>query len=168
MTIAAQLKQTRDTIADWARANRGRVVVASDLYHLVYLLRQSPGTLLAAILFHGEAKRGDIEERGAVDRTFWVVITRGQGLKIEPGASLTDGVAGGKPMFDLIEEAREMIRGLSFDADTTEVSVNYLGCEPFAADGFLVDAQKLTFSIGVQLPAVQQPQNPASPDPELS
>src|SRR6516162_4369521 len=120
MTIAAQLKQIRDTFDAWARGNSGTVAVASDPYHIAYLLVTGPGATKCAIMCHGEHKRGEYEESGMVDRVFWVVISRGKGMKVEPGASLTEGVAGGKPIFDLLEEAREIIRALSFDAATTE------------------------------------------------
>ena len=154
MKISEQLKAVRDALADWAREHGGQVFVAADPYHLVTLLRETPKAIRCVVMFHGETKRGDYEERGAVDRTFWVVCTRGQGLKLEPGASLVDGVAGGLPLFDLVEEARQIIRGIQFSADTTEVTPNYLGVEPFSTEGYLVDAYRLEFSIGTQLPAV--------------
>jgi hypothetical protein len=104
-------------------------------------------------MFQGEQKRGEHEEAGVVDRTFWVVISRGRGMKVDPGMSLVEDVAGGPPMFELVEAAREVLRGLTFDSETTEESIDYKSCEPFVIDGFLQDAYKLEFSIGCQLPA---------------
>lgn len=153
MKIKDQLTQIRDTLDGWARGHGGRVFIASDPYHLVTLLRENPKAMRCGLMFHGESKRGDYEERGAVDRTFWVVCTRGQGLKLEPGASLVEGSAGGVPLFDLVEEARQIIRGIQFDPGTTETTPNYLGTEPFNTEGYLVDAYRIEFSIGVQLPA---------------
>lgn len=153
MTISDQLKQTRDAMAKWAQQNSGKVNVASDPYHLAYLIVQSPGAMRVCVMFHSETKRGEHEEAGLVDRTFWVVISRGQGMKVEPGASLVDGVGGGRGLFDLVEEARQVIRGIQFREETTEVTPNYLGCEPFSIEGWLTDAYRLEFSIGVQLEA---------------
>jgi len=168
MTIVAQLKQVRDAFAAWAQGNSGVVAIAADPYQLVVLLRTASKAMSAVVMFHGETKRGEYEERGAVDRTFWVVITRGQGLKLEPGANLIAGVADGKPLFDLVEEARETIRHLSFDDATTEVTPNVTEISPFNTEGFLMDAYKIVFSIGVQLPAVDVTAEPTAPDPETA
>lgn len=168
MTIAAQLKQIHDALEAWAQSNGGQVWIASDPYQLASMLRESPGAVRAVVMFHSEGKRGDYEERGAVDRTFWLAISRGQGLKLDPGASLVEGVAGGKPLFDLVEEAREILRALSFDSDTTEVSINYTLTEPLSLEGFLMDSYRLEFSIGVQLPGVDVTANPSQPDPEIT
>ena len=174
MTIKEQLLIVRDRFAPWARANGAKVEVASDPYHIVYLLVQAPGAMRACVMFHSDAKRGEYEESGMVDRTFWVVVSRGKGMKIDPGASLTEGVSGGgKAMFDLVEEARELIRGISFEGETdfprtTEVTPNFKGAEPFAIEGYLTDSYRLEFSIGVQLPAVDVTANAAEPDPETA
>lgn len=174
MTIKEQLLIVRDRFAAWAQGNSGTVAVASDPYHIVFLLTESPGAMKACVMFHSELKRGEYEESGMVDRTFWVVISRGKGMKIEPGASLTQGVSGSaKAMFDLVEEGRELIRAISFEGPTdlpltTEVTPNYKGAEPFVMEGYLTDAYRLEFSIGCQLPAVDEQANPVQPDPETS
>jgi hypothetical protein len=166
MTIKDQLKQLRDAFAPWAQANGGSVAIASDEYHLVFLLTQSPGKPRTVLLCQSETKRGEYEEAGQVDRTFNVFLSQGKGLKLDPGASLTEGTAGGHPTYDLVEEARELIRAISFDSETTEVTPNYKGWSPYPIDGYLTDTIKLEFSIGTQLPAVDLEANPAHPDSE--
>jgi len=75
-------------------------------------------------------------------------------LKLEPGANLVTGASGGKALFDIIEAIREAVRGISFDDATTEVTPNFTGIELFNTEGYLMDAYRLTFDIGVQLPAI--------------
>jgi uncharacterized protein YbjT (DUF2867 family) len=157
MTIAQQLKATAKALKAWASGNNGVVSIAGDLEGMLTVLREVPGAVRVVVMFHREEKRGDYEERGAVDRYFWVALARGKGLKIETGANLVEGTAGGAPLFDLVDEARQVIRGLSFDSDTTEVTPDYKGADPLTVNGLtLTDVQRLEFSIGTQLPAVDQ------------
>lgn len=153
MTIAAQLNQVATALDAWAKEHGGTAEVAADPFHLFALLGNKPGGVRAVVLFAGEAKRGEYEEQGAVDRSFGVIISRGRGFTLDPSASLVKGAGGGEPLYDLIEEARQLIRRISFDAETTEVTPNYLGCDLFpASEGKPVDAYQLNFSIGTQLP----------------
>lgn len=169
MTIAAQLKQIREAFAAWQRGNSGRVVICEDLNDLIIQLQAPASGAHVYVMFHGEEKRGDYEESGFVDRTFWVSLTRGKGLTAETGASLVTGVAGGKPMYDLVEEARETCRALSFDPETTETSIDYKGTRPLELNGVtLTDAQRIEFTIGVQLPAVDVLRNATEPNSETA
>ena len=159
MTIAAQLNQLVAALDAWAKLLNGSAEAASDPFHLLAMLQMKPGSVRACVLCTGEAKRGDYEEGGFIDRSFSVVISRGRGFTLEPEASKTKGAANGEPLYNLVEAARDVCRGLSFDADTTEVTLNYLGWEPFPApEGRAVDACQLNFQIGVQLPAIPEPQ----------
>lgn len=153
MNISAQMILIRDTLAETLRPDSATVFIAGDPYQLVTLLRETTKGVRVGVLFSSEDKRGDYEERGAVDREFWVVASRGQGLKLEPGASLVEGQGGGRPLFDVMEDIRQAIRGLSFDAETTEVTPDFRGIKTFNTEGYLVDAYQITFTIGVQLPA---------------
>ena len=161
MTIAAQLNAVVAALKAWCETRGSTAEVAGDPFHLLALLQTKPGSVRAVVLFAGETKRGEIEESGIVDRSFSVVLSRGQGLTLSPGDSLVKGAGGGPPLFQLVEEARQIVRGLQFedtlvipiDSLTTEVTPNYLGCEPFAVDDKRLDAYQLNFQIGTQLPA---------------
>lgn len=152
MTIAEQARQVRDALADWARDNSGSAVVAGDQVHMLELLRLKPGGVVAGVMFDTEDPRGEYDELGRVDRAFKVVVSRGRGFRLDGGESLTDGSAGGKATFDLAEEAREIVRSLRFDAETTEEKPTYKGMGPFEVQGFVLDAFEVRFGIGTQLP----------------
>lgn len=149
----------RDTLQTWAVENGGGAEIVSDPFHLLAMLMTKPAGFRAYVLFVGEAKRGEYEETGAVDRNFGVIISRNRGLTVNPGDAL---VKGETPLFELVEGARNAVRSIQFEDTlavplnqlTTEVTPNYLGCEPFPApDGKMVDAYQLNFAIGSQLPA---------------
>lgn len=155
MRIADILKSVRAALQTWADQYKGGAEIARDPVHAFSILQQKPGGVRAVILFQSEDKRGDYEEAGLCDETFFVVLTSGKSLQLNPGDDLVDGAAGGPAMYNLIEDARDIVRGLSLD-DDTEVTPNYKGCRPYVLPGnILTDAYQLEFSIGNQLPAIQ-------------
>jgi hypothetical protein len=104
------------------------------------------------VLFQGEAKRGELEEAGFMDRTFMVIVSTGRGF-VMPSDGLRE-TGGHKPISDLLEEARQVLRGIQFSSDTTEVTPDYKGMGIFTLpDGRPVDAWQMEFSIGVQCAA---------------
>jgi hypothetical protein len=156
MTISEQLKFVKEQLAPWAAEVKGRVEIAADAVHLLGILATTPGAPRVVILFDGEEKRGEFEELGRVDRKFMVVVSRGRGFKLDPGGALTEGVAGGKPLYDLYEECREMVRAMVFDRETTEGIPNFTGGSRFSLEEATVDALQINFTIGVQLPLHHQ------------
>jgi hypothetical protein len=158
MTIADQLKQLLQAFQEWNKQFPGVTGIASDMNDLIaqLQLRQTPGSVRVVIMFHREEKRGRFEEGAFVDRYFWIVVTSPAGLKADPGARLMGGQAGGRPLYDVCESAREVIRQTSFLAATTEVTPDYKGMEPLHINQTtLTDAVRLEFSIGTQLPDAQ-------------
>jgi hypothetical protein len=153
MTIDGQTKLLLRALEPWATANAGSVKVANDRPHLFQLLGTSPGAPRAAVYFVEEKPRSkkfnDIA--GRVDRKFWVCISRGRGFKAEPGRSLTEGVAGGKPMFILVEEAREEVRGARQE-DIDEIRPYYKGTYPIELEGATVDAYYIEVVLAADIP----------------
>lgn len=152
MTIGEQLAFVRDGLTIWAAEVKARVEIAADPVHLLGLLATSPGAPRVVVMFDAEEKRGEYEENGRVDRRFIVVVSRGRGFKLDPGDALLEGVAGGRPLYDLVEYARENIRTLVFDRETTEGIPNYLATRRLQLEELNVDAYQIEFSIGTQLP----------------
>ncbi len=150
MTIAEQLNFIADALKPWAEETKTRIEIALDPLHVIGLISTAPGAARVILMFDGEDKRGEFEESGRVDRKFLLVVSRGRGLTLQPGDALTQGVAGGKPLYDLIEEAREMVRALRFDE--AETIPNYLATRRLTLGDNLVDAYQIEFSIGTQLP----------------
>ena len=153
MTIKEQMRLLEKALEPWAVANAGSVKVANDKPHLFQLLGTSPGAPRAAVYFVEERPRSkkfdDIA--GRVDRKFWVCISRGRGFNAELGKSLTEGVAGGKPMFILVEEAREEVRAARQD-DIDETRPYYKGTYPIDLEDATVDAYYLEVVLAAEIP----------------
>lgn len=139
----------------WAKPGGGKVHVAGDPLHLFALLGDKPGGVRVAIMVRDGQKRGDYEEAGQEDLTCLVVVSRGQGFTMERADNLVRGSGGGAPLYDLVEQIRDVVRGIDLDTETTEFTFNYRGFgvyqNPFE---ILADAYQLEFSIGRQLPGV--------------
>jgi len=153
MTIDGQIRLLLKALEPWVAANAGSVKVANDKPHLFQLLGTNPGAPRAAVYFVEEKPRSrrfdDIA--GRVDRKFWVCISRGRGFNAELGKSLTEGVAGGKPMFILVEEAREEVRG-SRQEDIDETRPYYKGTYPIELEGATVDAYYVEVVLAADIP----------------
>lgn len=159
-TIKGQLRIIQAGLADWVTANKAAFEIAHDPYHLFALIRTGGNRARVIAMFRGEKKRGEHEEAGLMDRTFVLVVTKGKSLVLAGDATFAQ--EGDKPLYDLLDEARDIVRGLKFSTDQevaeqtndTEQYPDCQGIEPFAVpDGWLVDAYQIEFSIGTQLDA---------------
>lgn len=155
MTIDGQTKQLLKALEPWAAENGGSVKVANDRVHLFQILGASPGAPRAAVFFVEERPRSrhfrDIA--GKVDRKFRICISRGRGFNAALGKSLTEGVAGGKPMLVLAEEARELIRGLRLEDQTDDDSRPvYRGTYPIEFEAATVDAYYVEVLLAADIP----------------
>lgn len=152
MTIAEQLKFIAAGLAAWGKENSGSVKIAHDVPHLFKILGEAPGAARAAILFAGETTRNErfAEIEGRVDRKFWIAFSRGYTLESYAGKSLVDGVAGGKPMFDLIEEGRTVLRLLRFEG-TDEPVPYYKSTELLTFEGVTLDAYRVEIEVAADI-----------------
>jgi hypothetical protein len=151
--IADVLQTVKTALEDWVRRHRGSVEIAGDQDHLFALLEASPGFVRASIMLRREAKRGEYEEAGMIDLTFIVVISRGRGFSATTSDTLVKDTSLGAPLFTVAEEARDVVRSITFP-EKTEQTANYMGMDLFEFPlDRPVDAYQLTFTLGCQMPA---------------
>lgn len=142
-------------LKSWADTHGGKVHIAGDPLHLFALLGDKPGGVRVAVLVRDGLKRGEYEEAGHEDVTYLVVLSRGKGFTMERGDNLVRGSGGGAPLYDLVEEARDVVRGINLDPETTEATFDFKRFGPYQNPfEILADAYELEFSIGRQLPGI--------------
>lgn len=156
--IKDQLNQIRDTLDEWGEENgfSGHVFVVSDIVHMWKQLFDSSQYPKLLIMYNGEQVRGEFgiaAPLARVDRRFMVVVSRGRSMNINPGDALTETNQNSPPLFEQVEEVRDICRAMIFDPDWNENPVDYLGVTPFPTEnsGRLIDAYQIEFSIGSQL-----------------
>ena len=153
MTIADQLNLIKSGLDAFAQENKAQIKIAHDVPHLFKILGDGPGACRVAILFAGEVCRGgDLHQdiSGRVDRKFWVAFSRGYTLESYSGKSLVEGVAGGKPMFDLIEEGRTALREILFTG-TDEPIPYYTSTELLTFEGVTLDAYRVEIIVAADI-----------------
>lgn len=167
MTIAEQMTGILASLETWTESNKGSIHIAGDGVELIEMLAMKPGAFRVVLFFRDELPRGTFDECGKVDRTFLVVISRGRGLTIARDQNLVGQSSGGRPLFELAEECREVCRGYVTEPETEERPVTYKGLRPFAQSGELImDALQIEFSIGTLIPNTnEQSTDNTFPDP---
>ncbi len=152
MTISAQLQQIREALAAWAARRKGAVEIGARISDLFGMFAEgAPDGLRVRILFSGETA-SEPQEAGRADRSFLIVMTTPRGL-LAPGDD-TRSTAGHTPPYDLVEELRQILRGLTFDVETTAGTPDFVSIGIFTLpDGRPVDAYQIEIKINVQLPA---------------
>lgn len=154
MKISEQLKMLKAGIDPWAKKEGGFVEIAGDKSQVVNLLASKPGAPRVVWVLTGETPRGNMDpaEESRVDRAFWAIISRGKGFALQQGDSLSKGVSGGRPMFDLVEELRDKVRSIMLNPEDTERIISYRGFQSFQPEeGKATDAFALEFWIGTDI-----------------
>ena len=159
-SIAYQLSFIRDSLSDWAKQLGGKVIIAKDYHNMWEVASNNPGPK-AICVFDGEDIRGPFETAaatGRVDRRYAVLVSRGEGFTAHRADTLTEETSTAA-FFELLEQARDIIRTLLFDPSVTEAMegdpVDYKGIESVSVDGYPIDAYIIRFSIGTQLGVVK-------------
>jgi hypothetical protein len=157
-SIVNQITFIKQVLDDWARNNGGIAVICHDLREMweqAYATSQIPRCLIAYV---GEEIRGDVgwaAKVSRVDRTFNVMVTRARGYTANRGDTLVKDNQEARPFYDLLEEARDIIRIIQFDPSVCEASnlspVDFKSITPALPDNQVLDAYIIDFSIGTQL-----------------
>jgi len=156
--ISTQLNWIKTMLKDWAKDQGGVAIIGHDLNHLWEIAFSTSKVPRCIIAYVGEDIRGDFSWAAAasrVDRHFIVLVTRARGYTADRGQTFSETVGTSRPFVDLLEEARDIIRTLTFDPATTEANsldpVDYRGIKPALPDDYPLDAYQIEFSIGTQL-----------------
>jgi hypothetical protein len=153
MTLKETFEALEVLFREWLATNKGRAYVAGDNNSLFACLGDAPGVFRVVFYFDQSEPRGDIDELGREDRTFLVILSRGRGFSASESDSLMLGNAGGKPLFILLEEARELVRGWDTGDETIDDTMpTYLGMARFDSGLPRTDAYQVKFSLPAQLP----------------
>lgn len=153
MKISSQAEIIKSALKPWAIKDGGTALVASDLRHLWEIAYQQTVGPRAILCYEGEAVRGDFSVAaalGRVDRQWILAVTRGRGFNADRGDSLTKTVQNSRPFYDLVEEARDIIRGLQ--GISVDAPVDFRSIEAMQKLDDLMDAYFIRFSVATDLP----------------
>lgn len=164
ITIASQFQTILQVVQPYVQQlDAGIAIVCADLVHLwANLWKQSQKTRIL-IMFNGEDIRGPFATASVlsrVDRKFLVVVSRGRSYNVtDRGAPLYEGIGNELPLFTVVEQVRDILRGIQWDTTWCENPDDYKGIIPFGTPpGIVIDALQIEFSIGTNLPPVSATQ----------
>lgn len=155
MTIAEILQAAAEPLKAWTSQQKGRVEIAGDLGGLfrgVYQLSLKPGGVHVFLVALSETNRSGHPEYARTDMQIAAVISRGQTFSFAKADSLTVGAAGGRPLYDLAEEMREVIRGIRLAEPADEPMFLYTGFNTFDPGEVILDAFQYNFTVARDLP----------------
>jgi len=152
MSTEEQITAMIAGLEPWRRKYGGSVDIAHDVPHLFKVLGESPGKVRAGILFAGETIRDELNSDvvGRVDRKFWIAFSRGYSLESYKGKSLVSGIAGGGPLFQIIDAAKTPLRKLRIGTDDEPVPF-YKGTELLTFEGVTLDAYRIEITVTAEL-----------------
>jgi len=158
ITIVEQVQFLSDQLIAWAVDHlNAKVAVVPNLEAAWATVSNREGAPKLLIMVDGEEARSNFaggEVTGMVDRQFSVILSRGRGLKVDRGAGLTEGVGGGDPFLQLLDDLVEIVRSLILG---TEKTIYYRGFDHFGKEfGMLSDSYRIRFAVGTLRPMYQQ------------
>lgn len=148
MKFSALLNTVQAALQTWAATYGGTAEVAGDAVTAFQVLANKPQGVRCVVWLSAEEKRGEFEEASMVDERLQVIVSRGRTMKLRLGDSQVNSIAGETPLIDLVEEARDVVRGISLPADETEVTLDYQGFDFVRDSEGPQDAYQLSFSVG--------------------
>lgn len=153
MTLLEILERLHAPLAAWATENKGAAEIVGDmagLFTSLWKLKQKPGGVHVFLAVTAGDSRSEFAEYGREDLSLSIIITRGQSFTLAANGSILRGAAGGRALFDLAEEAREVVRSTRLDGD--EPIPNYRGFRTFDGGEMNIDAYELTFKVSRDIP----------------
>jgi hypothetical protein len=158
VTISEQALAIKAALDTWATAEHGQCVIACNVYGMWEMASNQSQGPRAILCYFGETPRGDFPTAailGRVDRHWQLAVTRPQGPAYQRGAQLTDTLGNNRPFYDLVDEARDIIRTMLLDPNYTERPIDYRGTKSMQmVNGQVLDGYIIEFSIGTQLQMV--------------
>jgi hypothetical protein len=157
--ISYQTKFIQSQLQKWADENDGVAEIADDLeemWRIAFNRSSSPRCIIAYL---GEDIIGDdasSEFIGRIERHFGVLVSSGKGYTPKRGDQLVEIVGNSKPFYDLLEEARDVIRVLQFDRRVIMFPIKYKSMKPALPADAPMNAYMIEFSLICQQRMVYQ------------
>jgi len=155
ITISQTANLIQDALQDWARPYGGVASIASnlkDLWNQASMNSQTPRIL---ICFNGETARGSFEQISRwhrVDRSWIIAVTKGRGYYSNRGDSLSNGMSVEMPLFDAVENVRDVVRFLTTISEETP-SPDYRNTKPMQLGNLIVDGYTIEITTANDIPS---------------
>lgn len=154
--IACLLTVFLTSLTEYMQSQSGKAIIASDELHAWEYSQNNENFPKAILLYQGDELRDDYPV-AAINRiskiSFSCIVSRNRGLTVDRGQSLTQTVGNARPLFEIVEEIRDIIRCQTSEL-FIEMPVDYSGTSKWQTGAFISDAYSIQFSVPQVLPAI--------------
>lgn len=157
-SISDQCNQIKDALNNWAIQYGGVVDIAENINEKVMLGWNNLVGPVCLVCFVGEESYGDeatAELTGRVRRFYDIMIRRGTALTFPSHKALTEDVGPIRRFYQVVEEARDIVRNIIFPEPMTLNPPEYHGLRPGDNQGWLMDCYIINISLITQIPRPQ-------------
>ena len=152
MKISEVLDAVRTVLHEWAGQYGGRAVVTAGAAHAAELSAGKPAAPVLMVFLDQEPNPGELALDGGVQTQFAGVFSFPKSFKLRRGEALVEAGQDQPSPYDLLEDARDAVRSIAFDADTGDHECLYAGLKNFEWAGLLFEAWRMDFQIRRNLP----------------
>lgn len=151
------LLELRADLEPWAAARKGSISLATDPYHFLELLAESPAGWRIVLHWDGEDNTSDNAQAGAFcAQRLSLGITANLGLTAKPNESLVKKTASREALLRLVADTRDRVRGYVWPDVTTSRYLLFRRALPVVLpEGVPLAAYKLDFELIIALPPVE-------------
>jgi len=155
ITISDEAKLIRDALQSWVSQYGGEAAIVSNLREMWNQASINSDTPRILICYMGETARGSFSQLSAwhrVDRNWTVAVTKGRGYYLNRGDGLASTDATELPLYDVIESARDVVRGLQTISEETPMP-DYRGIKPMQLGNLVVDGYTIELTTANDIPS---------------
>jgi len=155
ITISQEANLIQANLQEWVGQWGGSAEVVSNLRELwnqAALNSQSPRIL---VVYNGEVARGSFEQISRyhrVDRSWLIAVTKGRGYFSNRGASLSEHAQIEMPLFDVIENVRDLVRFMDYISEETP-HPDYRSIKPMQLGNLVVDGYLIEITTANDIPS---------------
>lgn len=153
--IACVMTVFLTSLQTYMATQSGKAIIASDELHAWEYTQSNENFPKAILLYQGDELRSDyplaaIEHISKI--SFSCIVSRNRSLTQDRGAALTRPVGNARPLFEIVEEVRDIIR-CQTSSLFIEMPVDYSGTTKWQTGTFISDAYSIQFNVPQLLPA---------------
>jgi hypothetical protein len=155
--IVNKLKGALDA---FAQGLSGTTSIARDPYNVFELVAANPRGYLLVLHWAGDKNISEVVIHPLLAHRLEVIISRNLGLPARPDAALVQTIGTVPPLFQSVDDLRNLLLGLQFPAESTGQFLEYAGTGPLVTpEGVPLAAYQLDFNLRA-LPASSPNQIP--------
>jgi hypothetical protein len=146
--IASMTNYINGFLNDWAVKNQGVSFIGEEDVEKINIGFNTCIGPRVLLVFIAENPDGELAElTGRVKRDYDIIIQRGKLLTQPRNNTLTNTNGAARPFYQLVEECRDIARGVIFPTPMVYNPVIYNGIRPGASEGWLMDSYIISISV---------------------